>query len=78
MEKEAKKKNEKAECDLEMNGRLTICAQLFEVFPFAIAAFDADQDGDLDCLTAIREDYDTQMHYAKYLWVFPGVNGHKK
>ncbi|KAH6940220.1 hypothetical protein HPB50_026342 [Hyalomma asiaticum] len=51
---------------------------MFQIFPFAIAAFDADQDGDLDCLTAIRDEYDPEGHFTKYIWIFPGVNGHKR
>uniref|UniRef100_A0A6M2D4B8 Putative lipocalin-5 1 n=1 Tax=Rhipicephalus microplus TaxID=6941 RepID=A0A6M2D4B8_RHIMP len=47
---------------------------VFENFPFALAVFDMDQDGDLDCVSAIRTQFDKSEPSATYVWMFKGNN----
>ncbi|XP_077515175.1 uncharacterized protein LOC144125561 isoform X2 [Amblyomma americanum] len=34
-----------------------------------------DKDGDLDCVAALRTDYDRSAPRATYVWMLPGING---
>ncbi|XP_077491729.1 uncharacterized protein LOC144102299 [Amblyomma americanum] len=45
---------------------------VFESFPFALAIFDADLDGDLDCVSAKRTQYDKDARTATYVWMLKG------
>ncbi|XP_037518437.1 uncharacterized protein LOC119395519 [Rhipicephalus sanguineus] len=47
----------------------------FLAFPHAVAAFDADDDGDLDCMFVVRRYVDEESKTASYMWVLPSVNG---
>ncbi|KAL1439524.1 hypothetical protein MTO96_001289 [Rhipicephalus appendiculatus] len=50
----------------------------FKVFAdhdHGIAMFDIDQDGDLDCLTATRTEFDKDIPSATYVWQLGGLNG---
>ncbi|KAK8758205.1 hypothetical protein V5799_004165 [Amblyomma americanum] len=48
----------------------------FENFPYAIALYDIDKDGDLDCLTAIRTEFNKDPLSATYVLFLKGLNGH--
>ncbi|XP_077552804.1 uncharacterized protein LOC144167407 [Haemaphysalis longicornis] len=51
---------------------------LFEVsqwYPIAVALFDQDQDGDLDCLYAVRSELDFDARTVTYTFIFGGRNG---
>nr|XP_054932618.1 uncharacterized protein LOC129387568 isoform X1 [Dermacentor andersoni] len=54
---------------------LRLILQMFEVFPYAIAAFEADDDGDLDCGMVVRQDVDQNRKTAVYVLVLPSLNG---
>ncbi|XP_054932617.1 uncharacterized protein [Dermacentor andersoni] len=54
---------------------VTDAFKMFEVFPYAIAAFDADDDGDLDCVMVVRQDLDENRKAATYVIVLPSLNG---
>ncbi|XP_075744967.1 uncharacterized protein LOC119178530 [Rhipicephalus microplus] len=52
---------------------------LFKVFathPSGLALLDADDDGDLDCMKAVRTNYDESGPSAEYVWILKGLNGH--
>ncbi|KAL1458847.1 hypothetical protein MTO96_027658 [Rhipicephalus appendiculatus] len=57
---------------------VTDAFKMFEIFPVAIAMFDTDKDGDLDCLTTVRSNYDEEGHTVTYTWLLAGLNGHEK
>ncbi|KAH7961747.1 hypothetical protein HPB52_011863 [Rhipicephalus sanguineus] len=57
---------------------VTDAFKMFEIFPVAIAIFDTDKDGDLDCLTTVRSNYDEKDHKVTYTWLLAGLNGHEK
>ncbi|KAL1458846.1 hypothetical protein MTO96_027657 [Rhipicephalus appendiculatus] len=57
---------------------VTDAFKMFKNFPVAIAVFDADKDGDLDCVVSVRSTYDEEGHTATYTWLLPGFNGHEK
>ncbi|XP_077547636.1 uncharacterized protein LOC144159841 [Haemaphysalis longicornis] len=48
--------------------------QAIEEFPEAIAIFDQDKDGDLDCVYSKRVNYDETTHEAAYTWFLQGDN----
>ncbi|XP_077558081.1 uncharacterized protein LOC144173604 [Haemaphysalis longicornis] len=52
--------------------------KMFKNFPYSIAIFDEDYDGDLDCLTTRREQYDPEEPSARYVWYLKGLNGHER
>ncbi|XP_054931999.1 uncharacterized protein [Dermacentor andersoni] len=52
--------------------------KIFETHPYGVAIFDIDNDGDLDCLTAIRTKYDNDGPSADYVWLLKGLKGHVK
>ncbi|XP_037508553.2 uncharacterized protein LOC119385074 [Rhipicephalus sanguineus] len=39
---------------------------------------DADHDGDLDCMAAVRTSYDESGPVAEYVWLLKGLNGRPK
>ncbi|XP_065282267.1 uncharacterized protein [Dermacentor albipictus] len=47
---------------------------VFEKFRFALAIFDEDQDGDLDCVSTVRTQFDKSIPSATYVWMFKGNN----
>uniref|UniRef100_A0A034WXN0 Lipocalin 31 n=1 Tax=Rhipicephalus microplus TaxID=6941 RepID=A0A034WXN0_RHIMP len=49
---------------------------VFDNFASAIAIFDVDKDGDLDCLSTVRLDYDKNASTAIYFWTLKNLNGH--
>ncbi|KAL1478602.1 hypothetical protein MTO96_034962, partial [Rhipicephalus appendiculatus] len=51
------------------------CKGTFLAFPHAVAVFDADDDGDLDCLFVVRQYVHEDSKTASYMWVLPPVNG---
>ncbi|XP_075535379.1 uncharacterized protein LOC142570967 [Dermacentor variabilis] len=57
---------------------VTDAFKMFEIFPVAIAIFDTDFDGDLECLTTVRTNYNEEGHTVTYTWLIPGLNGHEK
>ncbi|KAL3245333.1 hypothetical protein MRX96_046998 [Rhipicephalus microplus] len=57
---------------------VTDAFKMFEIFPVSIAVFDADKDGDLDCLTTVRSNYDEEGHTVTYTWLLAGLNDHVK
>ncbi|KAL1439530.1 hypothetical protein MTO96_001295 [Rhipicephalus appendiculatus] len=50
-------------------------SKVFEKFPSAVAIFDQDLDGDLDCVTAVRTDLNPETHESTYIWILKGLNG---
>ncbi|KAL3246725.1 hypothetical protein MRX96_057456 [Rhipicephalus microplus] len=52
-------------------------AKVFQGFRSGVALFDVDQDGDLDCVSAVQEDYDESVPSVTYVWILKGVNGHE-
>ncbi|KAH7966885.1 hypothetical protein HPB49_020267 [Dermacentor silvarum] len=54
---------------------VTDAFKVFEVFPQAVAVFDADDDGDLDCVVVVRQHLDENSKTASYLWLLPSLNG---
>ncbi|KAK8786600.1 hypothetical protein V5799_023625 [Amblyomma americanum] len=52
--------------------------KVFEAFPVGIAVFDEDLDGDLDCLSSVRTDFDKESQKASYTWFLMGKNGHSR
>ncbi|KAH6940031.1 hypothetical protein HPB50_024042 [Hyalomma asiaticum] len=48
---------------------------MFEAFPYAIAAFDADEDGDLDCAMVVKQELDLNSKTAVYVMVLPPLFG---
>ncbi|KAH6937728.1 hypothetical protein HPB50_003717 [Hyalomma asiaticum] len=52
-------------------------AKVFAGFRSGLALFDIDSDGDLDCVTTVREDYDESVPSATYVWFLKAVNGHE-
>ncbi|XP_075535409.1 uncharacterized protein LOC142570998 [Dermacentor variabilis] len=52
--------------------------KVFETHPYGVAIFDIDNDGDLDCLTAVRTKFDNDGPTADYVWLLKGLNGHVK
>ncbi|XP_077560760.1 uncharacterized protein LOC144175577 [Haemaphysalis longicornis] len=52
--------------------------KIIDNFPYSIAIFNEDQDGDLDCLTTRRVEYDPEAPSATYIWFLKGLNGHEK
>ncbi|XP_075535376.1 uncharacterized protein LOC142570964 [Dermacentor variabilis] len=59
----------------QLNHDVTDAFKTFEVFPHVITAFDSDDDGDLDCAMAVRQQLDENLKTATYLFVLPPVNG---
>ncbi|KAL1458845.1 hypothetical protein MTO96_027656 [Rhipicephalus appendiculatus] len=57
---------------------VTDAFKMFEIFPVSIAVFDVDKDGDLECLTTVRSNYDKEGHTVTYTWLLAGLNGHVK
>ncbi|XP_065282495.1 uncharacterized protein [Dermacentor albipictus] len=51
--------------------------KVFENFENIVAIFDIDKDGDLDCLTAVRTDYNRGARSTKYVWILKGLHGHQ-
>ncbi|XP_037510179.1 uncharacterized protein LOC119386960 isoform X1 [Rhipicephalus sanguineus] len=49
--------------------------KLLEVFPYAIALFDADQDGDLECVMMLKEHLDQNKKTTSYVMLLPPLNG---
>uniref|UniRef100_A0A023G975 Putative lipocalin-5 1 n=1 Tax=Amblyomma triste TaxID=251400 RepID=A0A023G975_AMBTT len=49
--------------------------KVFASFPHVLSIADVDKDGDLDCLAAVRTDYDKSIPRATFVWIFPGLNG---
>ncbi|XP_049517677.1 uncharacterized protein LOC119441915 isoform X3 [Dermacentor silvarum] len=56
---------------------VTDAFKMFEALPYGIAAFDVDNDGDLDCAMVVRQDLDENTKTATYMMVLPSVNGRK-
>ncbi|XP_037285551.2 uncharacterized protein LOC119178449 [Rhipicephalus microplus] len=52
--------------------------KIFEQHEYGIAMLDVDQDGDLDCLTARRTEFDKDAPSATYVWQLKGLNGKEK
>ncbi|KAL3246724.1 hypothetical protein MRX96_057455 [Rhipicephalus microplus] len=52
-------------------------AKVFHGFRSGLALFDVDNDGDLDCVSTITEDYDESVPSITYVWLLKGVNGHE-
>ncbi|XP_075538243.1 uncharacterized protein LOC142572779 [Dermacentor variabilis] len=52
--------------------------KVFEKHPYGVAILDTDNDGDLDCLTAVRTKFDKDGPSADYVWLLKGLNGHVK
>ncbi|XP_077512459.1 uncharacterized protein LOC144123516 [Amblyomma americanum] len=50
----------------------------FENFPSAVAFYDLDKDGDLECLTAERTEFKEDPLSATYIFSFKGLKGHEK
>ncbi|KAH7962458.1 hypothetical protein HPB52_016211 [Rhipicephalus sanguineus] len=50
--------------------------EVFDNFASAVAVFDVDKDGDLDCLSTVRIDYDKDASTATYVWLLRSLNGH--
>ncbi|XP_070392860.1 uncharacterized protein [Dermacentor albipictus] len=59
----------------QLNHDVTDAFKMFEVFAYAIAAFDADDDGDLDCAMMVRQQLDEKQKTATYVFVLAPVNG---
>ncbi|XP_070388795.1 uncharacterized protein [Dermacentor albipictus] len=57
------------------DGTLYAWSKMLAFFPYAIAAFDADDDGDLDCVMVVRQDLDQNRKAATYVLVLPSLNG---
>ncbi|XP_077515171.1 uncharacterized protein LOC144125558 [Amblyomma americanum] len=51
--------------------------KIFENFPSAVALYDIDQDGDLDCMTAERTELSNNPRHATYILSLKGLNGHQ-
>ncbi|KAL1473370.1 hypothetical protein MTO96_038736 [Rhipicephalus appendiculatus] len=51
--------------------------KVFANFVNVVAIFDIDKDGDLDCLAAVRTDYDKDASTATYVWLLKGLNGYE-
>ncbi|KAL1476125.1 hypothetical protein MTO96_036747, partial [Rhipicephalus appendiculatus] len=51
--------------------------KVLDNFASGVAIFDIDKDGDLDCLTGVRTDYDKKTSTVTYVWLLKGVNGHE-
>ncbi|XP_077513053.1 uncharacterized protein LOC144124291 [Amblyomma americanum] len=51
--------------------------KIFENFPSAVALYDIDQDGDLDCMTAERTEFSNNPRQATYILSLKGLNGHQ-
>ncbi|KAL1417440.1 hypothetical protein MTO96_026789 [Rhipicephalus appendiculatus] len=52
-------------------------AKVFAGFRSGLALFDIDNDGDLDCVSTVQEDYDESVPSATYMWLLKGMNGHE-
>ncbi|XP_077512926.1 uncharacterized protein LOC144124139 [Amblyomma americanum] len=65
-----------AEPKRQLQHDVTDAFKMFKTFPVAIALFDEDQDGDLDCLKAVRADFDEDAHTVTYVWILKNENGH--
>ncbi|XP_054932000.1 uncharacterized protein [Dermacentor andersoni] len=52
--------------------------KLFKKHSSGVAILDTDNDGDLDCVTAVRTKYDDDGPTADYVWLLKGLNGHVK
>ncbi|XP_077544641.1 uncharacterized protein LOC144157742 [Haemaphysalis longicornis] len=57
---------------------ITEVRKIYQAFPSLLAIFDQDEDGDLDCVTAERLEYDFEASTATYAWLLAGGNGHEK
>ncbi|KAL1417442.1 hypothetical protein MTO96_026791 [Rhipicephalus appendiculatus] len=55
----------------------TTAETVFDNFASAVAVFDVDKDGDLDCLSTVRLDYDKDASTAIYFWILKNMNGHE-
>ncbi|XP_077514037.1 uncharacterized protein LOC144124947 [Amblyomma americanum] len=49
--------------------------KLFETVLSGTAIFDQDLDGDLDCVTGVRTEFDKEAQTATYVWLLKGQNG---
>ncbi|XP_037510177.1 uncharacterized protein LOC119386954 [Rhipicephalus sanguineus] len=52
-------------------------AKVFGGFQSGLALFDIDEDGDLDCVSTVQEDYDESVPSVTYVWLLKGINGHE-
>ncbi|XP_075538242.1 uncharacterized protein LOC142572778 [Dermacentor variabilis] len=46
-------------------------------FPYALAIYDADLDGDLDCVYAVRTDFSDEPQQATYVLLLNGIGGNQ-
>ncbi|XP_077545739.1 uncharacterized protein LOC144158606 [Haemaphysalis longicornis] len=67
-----------AKAERKLPHEITDTRKLYEAFPFVVAIFDQDEDGDLDCVTSTRTNIDVEANTATYVWSLQGGNGHEK
>lgn len=51
--------------------------EIFRTIPYAVAVYDVDNDGDLDCLTTVRTDFSEEPLSATYVFLLRGLGGHE-
>ncbi|KAL1442794.1 hypothetical protein MTO96_030626, partial [Rhipicephalus appendiculatus] len=61
----------------QLKHEVTDAKAVFDNFASAVAVFDVDKDGDLDCLSTVRLDYDKNASTATYFWILKNMNGHE-
>lgn len=50
---------------------------VMRALPHAVAIYDVDDDGDLDCVTAVRTEFSEEPQRATYVLLFKGVGGNQ-
>ncbi|XP_075538238.1 uncharacterized protein LOC142572777 [Dermacentor variabilis] len=69
--------NVRAEGKHQLERGIVDAFQLFRTFPYAVAVYDVDNDGDLDCLTTVRTNFMEEPLSATYVFILKGLGGNE-
>ncbi|KAL1439526.1 hypothetical protein MTO96_001291 [Rhipicephalus appendiculatus] len=52
--------------------------KIFSDHAYGVTILDSDDDGELECMTTKRTEYNPEAPSATFVWILKGLNGHEK